>query len=85
MPKLNKQKSKEKTLWKNSFFQKNKKNKKLLHFGKWNFLAPSLKNSYTFSEKILYISGGNLPSPKNKKILSFSDDISENGSFCPQI
>ena len=29
-----------------------------LYFGKWNFLAPSLKKSYT--------SGGNLLSPKNK-------------------
>ena len=37
------------------------KKKFFLYFNKWNFLAPSLKNSH--------ISGGNFPSSKNKKFL----------------
>ena len=41
--------------------------KNFLYFGKWNFLAPSIKHSYTFSKKNSYISEGNLESPKNKK------------------
>ena len=75
--------SKNKKSKKKNFLKKKKK--KILYFGKWNLLAPSLKTSYTFSKKNLYISGVNLPSPKNKTFLSFSDDISGNGSFYPQI
>ena len=48
-----------KTLWKN-----------FLYFGKWNLLAPSLKNFCIFSKNnFSYISGGNLQNPKIGKIL----------------
>ena len=44
----------------------------MLYFGKWNFLAQSLKTLYIFSKKrICYISGGNPQSPKNKNFLCF--------------
>ena len=41
--------------------------KKFLCLGKWNFLAPSLKESY--------ISGGHLQSLENKKFLSFHKKV----------
>ena len=46
--------------------------KKLLYFRKWNFLAPSLENSYTFSKKTFsFISRWNLQSLKSKSFLYF--------------
>ena len=41
--------------------------KMFLYFRKWNFLAPSLTNSYIFSNFLFCISGGNCPSSKNRK------------------
>ena len=45
--------------------------KNCLYFGKWSFLAPSLKNSYLF----IFFSGGNLQCPKNKNFLYFSKKV----------
>ena len=42
---------------------KKTRRKMFIYFGKWNFLAPSLKNSY--------ISGGNFKVPSLQKIIIF--------------